>query len=313
MTLDVMRMMVTDPVSGLRVLWINFNQKAPAYHTTRMGCSLFQDVRHFLFIGAYRDNEVSSTHPLMHKLNELKGQGINVVNIKIGPIEKECVNTLVSEALCLPPNLCRPLSTVIHSKTGGIIMFLLRFLKSLNDEGLLWFSLSSRSWEFDLEKISTKQISADVVQHMTLNMGRLHMSIQNGLKTAACLGSNLDAEILYKAKVDDEFDVDDFLQKSVEDGYLIRIAGSQHYTWAHDQVHQAAYELIPIAKRESFHLLLGSRLLMHSPGCNSNSMLFYVVDNMNRGIKLLESPDQKSELAFLNLRAGECGETFLPH
>ena len=144
-------------------------------------------------------------------------------------------------------------------------MFLLRFLKSLNDEGLLWFSLSSRRWEFDLNKIRIKQISEDVVQHMTLTMTKLEKNMQMGLRTAACLGSNFDAEILRRAKKEDDFDMETFLERCVEEGYLISIDDeSKKYAWTHDQVHQAAYELIPIAQRESFHLLLGSRLLIKS-------------------------------------------------
>lgn len=34
-------------------------------------------------------------------------------------------------------------------------------------------------------------------------------------------------------------------------------------------------------------------------------MLFFVVDNMNRGWKLIDDPEQKWELAELNLEAGE--------
>ena len=61
-----------------------------------------------------------------------------------GPIEKNIVNVLLSEALCMPPSLCRPLAHVVHNKTGGIIMFVLRFLASLTEERDLWFSMSSR-------------------------------------------------------------------------------------------------------------------------------------------------------------------------
>lgn len=59
MTLDVVRMIMTDP-----------------------------DVHHFLFVGTYRDNEVNLSHPLTEKLNDMKDQGINVVNISVGAIEK---------------------------------------------------------------------------------------------------------------------------------------------------------------------------------------------------------------------------------
>ena len=68
------------------------------------------------------------------------------MSIKIGPMEKDCINTLLSETLCLPPRLCHPLSTLVHNKTGGIALWVLDFLKSLNEEGLLWFNFSSRRW-----------------------------------------------------------------------------------------------------------------------------------------------------------------------
>ena len=220
----------------------------------------------------------------------------------------EHVNALISEALCLPLSLAQPLSNVIHSKTSGIIMFLLRFLKSLNDEGLLWFSLSCRRWEFDLAKIRAKKICGDVVQHMTLSMKRLDPDTQMGLREAACLGSNFDTEILLRAKKEDDFNMASFLEKCVEDGYIMEINDSRKYAWTHDQVHQAAYELIPIGQRESFHLLLGSRLLMKSSSSERGELLFYIVDNMNRGQELLENNSQKYELAYLNLRAGERGE-----
>jgi predicted ATPase len=109
-------------------------------------------------------------------------------------------------------------------------------------------------------------------------------------------------------KKEDDFDMETFLEKCVEDGYLISIDDTKKFAWTHDQVHQAAYELIPIAQRESFHLLLGSRLLMKSSSQEQGELLFYVVDNMNRGLKLLESSAQKYELSFLNLRAGERGK-----
>lgn len=84
-----------------------------------------------------------------------------------GPIEKESVNALLSKVLCLPPSLSWPLSTVVHKKTGGIILFILMFLASLNDDGDLRFNMSNRRWVFDLCAIELKDIHGDVVSHMT--------------------------------------------------------------------------------------------------------------------------------------------------
>ena len=183
----------------------------------------------------YRDNEVNPTHPLTGKLNYIKEQGASIVTIKVGPIEKESLNSLVSESLCLPSSLCRPLSTVVHHKTSGIILFVLKFLKSLNDEGLLWFSMTSRRWEFDLNKIRPKEISDDVVQHMTQQMTRLSQRMQMALKVAACLGPNFDKKVLKMSSSSDDLDIKSILESCVEGGFLQAMTSNQ-YVWAHDQV-----------------------------------------------------------------------------
>ena len=102
-----------------------------------------------------------------------------------GPIEKESVNKLLSEALCIPPSLCWPLSDVVHSKTGGVILFILRFLASLNDDGDLWFNMSARRWMYNLEEIRLKEIHGDVVSHMTEVIAFASYSPHFVLKNAA--------------------------------------------------------------------------------------------------------------------------------
>jgi predicted ATPase len=67
------------------------------------------DIHYFLFLGCYRENEVNESHMLSANLNDIREQGINFMTIKVGAIEKESVNALISDVLCLPPSLCRPL------------------------------------------------------------------------------------------------------------------------------------------------------------------------------------------------------------
>jgi predicted ATPase len=183
-------------------------------------------------------------------------------------------------------------------------MFVLRLLASLNDEGFVWYSVSSRRWMFDLQKIELREISEDVVKHMTEHMRRLPEQMQMGLKLCACLGSNFDATILCKATKGADVG-DDFLQSCVDDGFLQIEGDSSYYRWAHDQVRQAAYELIPLQQRDQFHLLIGSRLLLSTTSSEIETYIFYVTDNLNMGTNLLNNPEQKYEVAELNLKAGE--------
>ncbi len=67
------------------------------------------DIHSFLLLGCYRENEVNESHILSTNLNEIRDQGINFMTIKVGAIEMESVNALISDVMSLPPTLCRPL------------------------------------------------------------------------------------------------------------------------------------------------------------------------------------------------------------
>ena len=45
------------------------------------------DVQHLLLIGAYRDNEVDSAHPLMRKLEAIRQAGAIVQEIILAPLD----------------------------------------------------------------------------------------------------------------------------------------------------------------------------------------------------------------------------------
>ena len=182
-------------------------------------------------------------------------------------------------------------------------MFVLRLLASLNDEGIIWYSINSRRWVFDLQKIESKEMSEDVVKHMTDHMSRLSGKVQLGLKLCACLGPSFDVTLLEKARKDAAIG-DDFLEACVEFGFL-QTEGGSSYKWSHDQVQQAAYGLIPLELREKFHLLIGSRLFLSTPPSEMEMIIFHVADNINRGSKLLDNPERKYDVAELNLIAGE--------
>ncbi|MBV8587791.1 MAG: AAA family ATPase, partial [Verrucomicrobia bacterium] len=47
------------------------------------------ELRNCLIIGAYRDNEITSSHPLMHSLDEIRKTGAKVSEIALGPLSVE--------------------------------------------------------------------------------------------------------------------------------------------------------------------------------------------------------------------------------
>jgi hypothetical protein len=57
------------------------------------------DARHLMLIGAYRDNEVNSTHPLMRKLDAIRRTGKPVQEIVLAPLGREDLAQLIKDAL----------------------------------------------------------------------------------------------------------------------------------------------------------------------------------------------------------------------
>src|SRR6202030_929080 len=57
------------------------------------------DVQHLMLIGAYRDNEVNSAHPLMRKLEVIRQAGSIVQDIGLAPLGLDDVGQLVADAL----------------------------------------------------------------------------------------------------------------------------------------------------------------------------------------------------------------------
>ncbi len=284
-------------------------------------------ITHFGLLGCYRDNEVDQYHPMMKMLQLIKDQGINLTSIHVGPIERESVNDLLSDAVSLPPSLVRPLASVVYQKAGGVILFVVRFLKSLKEDRLLYFCMTSRRWKWDLAKIKSKQVSEDVVRHTTLQMALLPAPIKKGLMNAACLGSSFDATVLNMAIDDDEFEVNSFLETCKDGGFIEEWSHEiDEYRWTHDQIQQAACkyiatiislthsylshfnhfflaqdDLIPQEQRDIFHFYLGLKLSKKTRIAQKD-VLFLILDNINHGIQFVVDPEDRIQFAHLNLQ-----------
>ena len=68
---------------------------------------------------------------------------------------------------------------------------------------------------------------------------------------------------------------------------------------------EAAYALIPEELRTEAHLRIGRRLAAHIPPEEQEAAIFDVVNQLNRGVTLITSREEREHLAELNLRAGK--------
>jgi predicted ATPase len=129
---------------------------------------LMADTNYLFIIGAYRDNEVNPTHPLMLTLNEIAKSQATINTITLAALNQVTVNQLVADTLKSPEKLAWTLSNFISQKTQGNPFFATQFLKALHQEELIKFDFELGCWQCDIAQIKTKAVTDDVVAFMSL-------------------------------------------------------------------------------------------------------------------------------------------------
>ena len=290
----------------------------------------------FLFlIGAYRDNEVDSAHPLIFTLGRLQDAGAAMDEIGLGPLESEDLTRLAAEALLQPVDTAAPLADLIQAKTAGNPFFVGEFLKTLHDRNLLAFDVVGRRWVWDLERLAREGITENVVDLLLGRIRTFNDRTQSVLKLASVIGARFDLEMLSIIHEKPAPETVRDLREAINDGLLqpasrgaeyigsTGFAGQQgveelplpyearemEFKFAHDRIQQAAYALIPEEKQATFHQRVGRLILATTNDETRDEKIFDIVGQLNRGIVLLEKEDEKTELAELNLQAGKRAKT----
>src|SRR5258707_10442688 len=260
------------------------------------------DVRHLLLVGAYRNNEISPSHPLWRTLDDIRKGGAFVQEISLAPLAREDLGRLIADTLSCTPGRAAPLARLVHEKTGGNPFFAIQFISAIAEEGLLRFDHDAARWRWELDRLHAKGYTDNVVDLMVGRLTRLPVQTQAALQQLACLGNVAEITMLsiVLGKSNDEVRSD--LWSAVRLELVEHLEGS--YKFIHDRVQEAAYSLIPERLRAEAHLCIGRLLAAHTPAEKREEAIFEIVNQLNRGVALITSRDEREQLAELNLIAG---------
>src|SRR4051812_1349154 len=260
------------------------------------------DLHHLLVIGAYRDNEIDPTHPLMRKLEAIRHFGAKVGQIALTPLGREHLEELVGHALRCAPTRAAPLAQLVHEKTGGNPFFASRFLSTLADEGLLAFDAIAGEWCWDLARIRAQGYTENVVDLMVDSLSHLPPETQTVLKQLACLGNAATTAMLSTALGTSEGHIHAALWEAVRHDLVERLDGS--YRFVHDRIQEATYSSIPGDQRARAHLLIGRLIAAQTPAQKRDELIFEIVNQLNRCLGLITAVAERQQLAAFNLTAG---------
>jgi len=269
------------------------------------------DVQQLMLIGAYRDNEVDCSHPLMRKLAAIRQAGAKVEEIKLAPLSCDDLQQLIADSLRLDRERAAPLAQLVHRKTAGNPFFAIQFLSALAEEELLAFDHHTTRWSWDLDRIHAKGYTDNVVDLMVEKLTRLPADTQKALQQFACLGNVAEIGALTLVRGISEKAVHAELWQAARLGLIERLETS--YRFAHDRVQEAAYSLIPEALRAQSHLRIGRLLAAHTLSEKQEEAIFEIVNQLNRAVDLINSREEREHLAELNLIAGKRAQAASAH
>ena len=265
------------------------------------------EVRHLLLVGAYADNEVSPSHPLIRTLDVIRKAGANMREITLVPLGLDDVGRLVADSLHCEQASARPLAELVHEKTGGNPFFAIQFLTALAEERLLMFDSGAVAWSWDLARIRAKGFTDNVVDLMAGKLGRLSHTTQEALGQLACLGNLAESATLALVQGASEEQIHAALWEAVRAGLVFRL--DSVYTFVHGRVQEAAYALIPESERAAVHLRIGRLFVSRTTPEETKENIFEIVNQLDRGTMLIDSLEERERVAELNLVAGKRAKT----
>jgi predicted ATPase/signal transduction histidine kinase len=278
--------------------------------------------QYLLLIGAYRDNEVSPTHPLMSTLESVLQAGVTVSNITLQPLSLADACQLIADTLGETKKV-KDLSELLFNKTAGNPFFLTQLLLSLHREKLLTYDASAGKWQWDIRHIQAVGITdKTVVELVAGNIEKLPESAQSALKLAACIGSQFSLEVLALVSEKPAAATAADLWPALQAGLILPLSNAYKiplvfasdapadlkfddlkvsYRFLHDRVQQAAYSLIPDARKKETHLKIGQLLLKNTPPEERDAHIFDIVNQLNVGSELIAElkSQETQETGFL--------------
>ncbi|BAY27335.1 multi-sensor signal transduction multi-kinase [Calothrix sp. NIES-2100] len=292
------------------------------------------DTQYLLLIGAYRDNEVTGSHPLLKTLEEISQAGTVIKNIVLYALELKHIQQILADTLN-DGKTSLSLAELLFNKTQGNPFFFTQLLKTLHQDQLLKFDFAQGCWQWDLQHIQATGIAdKSVVELVAGNIAKLPETTQNTLKLAACIGARFSLNILATVSEQRSLFVAAALEPALQAGLILPLSNEYNipllfadeeldmmgfdnsqitYRFLHDRVQQAAYSLILESQKQATHFKIGQLLLQSKSKSEIESRIFDIVNQFNYAIDLFSTQPQKDELAQLNLTAGHKAKASAAH
>ena len=239
-----------------------------------------------LFVGTYRNDEVLAEHPL--EINVLKniteGQKIILAPLSVTESDKLVHHLIDEEGLEV-----QKLAKTTFYLTRGNPFYIYEYLKSAISTGVYSLDKNGNKWIFDPSLAITAAMSRGALALVKDRICKLPEGPRQTVLIAGVLGNNIDINhfrkvvsecLLPLVKLESKFEVGEFHfgfeqwfdgeNKLISDFFpfvcdKLRLEhlitnSAIHFSFFHDKIREAAYELLPAEARQPIHKCYGDIL-----------------------------------------------------
>ncbi|RST57111.1 ATP-binding sensor histidine kinase [Siminovitchia terrae] len=279
--------------------------------------------RYLLIIGAYRDNEVSSSHPFDIMLKDIKQKGLRLIEIPLVPLNEKDMLAWIKHLFACSDKEAEKMAIFIQRITKGNPFFTKQLLQAFYEQRFIALDEVTKTWTIDFKKLHNMNFAENIVNFIIDRFYQLPAEVQDLLKDASCIGNQFCLSLLRAAfNEKDNREIAKLLLLPTEDGLIFRLNTtyppgypgedtnyaegiSDVYQFLHDKVQQAIYSTMSKDERKERHLTIGRFLsdLSKQEGSIEKN-IFDIVNHYNQCIPLLH-PHEEIQLAKWNMLAGK--------
>lgn len=267
-----------------------------------------------LLIGAYRDNELKPKSSLDRFLIASRAGTLEFNEIHLQPLNDQGVKALITDVLALRDKELEKLLHIVKDKTGSNPFFILQFLGYLLSNNCIEYHSTQFKWNVNFNKLQKLDITENVIDLVRDKIAFLPRVTANKIKILSYLGHYISIDDFSKIVHVDKNELMIQLQPAFNDSLITFVSGSDSHSpvttakgiecrFNHDRIQQGAYELIDPSVSTRLHKRLGNSYLALLKSNEKDIYLFNALEHLNLAKRHITLPQQKIELAELNLEA----------
>lgn len=259
---------------------------------------------HLFFMGAYRHNEVDTSHPLTKLIRTIRENEGPLEEIRVGPLSEDDCHEMVAYILDSSLENTANLSQFIAHLTEGNPLFVSESLAWLYNENLLHMN-AQQQWQWDMNKIRETRMPATVVEMFSSKVSGLPRDTLHILDHCACMGNRFTAKELVQVLEIDLITLFERLKPVLSLGLLLE--NKSDLQFVHDRVQEAVLRQVDEEVRPTLHWRIGNQLLDDIPvdrHIESQDNLFTIAAHLNRGRPPVMDEATTYRLVDINFHAG---------